>query len=173
MTLAGRLFHRAGAATKNAHLASSVHILRMIRRGVLEGLRVCDKTWSCSSEFMYGGDDIRRALNVRVATLWLMQCTRGLAASVTTATEAWHWFCCCSASRHGLHILTALQSIEWRRRGAIQQWIAIIKTRRDDAAPDRYGQLCGQHVPYVAQSTRVEQASTQRRAFLQQFCTCV
>jgi len=35
-------------------------------------------------------------------------CTRGLAASVTTAAKAWHWFCCCSASRHG-------PSISWLR----------------------------------------------------------
>jgi len=57
---AGRLFHRAGAATENARFASSVSVLRMIRRGMLEGLRVHDKMWSFSSEFRYSGDDIRR-----------------------------------------------------------------------------------------------------------------
>ena len=33
MTLTGRLFHRAGAATENARLASSVRVLGTIRRG--------------------------------------------------------------------------------------------------------------------------------------------
>ena len=66
---AGRLFHRAGAATENARLASSVRVLGMIRRGVLESLRVRDWTWSFSSEFRYGGADIRRALKVKVAAL--------------------------------------------------------------------------------------------------------
>ena len=55
-TSAGRMFHRAGAAMENARLASSVHVLGMIRRGVLESLRVRDGTWSFSSEFRYGGD---------------------------------------------------------------------------------------------------------------------
>jgi len=68
-TSTGRLFHRAGAPTENARLASSVRVLGMIRRGVLESLRVCDGMWSFSSEFRYGGADIRRALNVKVATL--------------------------------------------------------------------------------------------------------
>jgi len=40
-TLTGRLFHRAGAATENTRLASSVRVLGKIRRGVLESLRVC------------------------------------------------------------------------------------------------------------------------------------
>ena len=53
-TSAGRLFHRAGAATENARLASSVRVLGTIRRGVLEGLRVRDETWSFSSKFKYG-----------------------------------------------------------------------------------------------------------------------
>jgi len=65
-TSTGRLFHRAGSATENARLASSVRVLGTIRRGVLESLRVRDGTWSFSSEFRYGGADIRRALNVRV-----------------------------------------------------------------------------------------------------------
>ena len=47
---------------ENAGLASSVRVLGTIRRGVLEGLRVHDETWSFSSEFRYGGADIRRAL---------------------------------------------------------------------------------------------------------------
>jgi len=50
-TSTGRLFHRAVAATENARLASSVRVLGMIRRGVLESLRVRDGTWSLSSEF--------------------------------------------------------------------------------------------------------------------------
>jgi len=55
-TSTGRLFHRAGAATENARLASSVRVLGMIRRGVLENLRVRDGTWSFSSEFDVGRD---------------------------------------------------------------------------------------------------------------------
>jgi len=35
-TSTGRLFHREGAATQNARLASSVRVLGTIRRGVLE-----------------------------------------------------------------------------------------------------------------------------------------
>jgi len=65
-TSTSRLFHRAGAATENACLASSVRVLGTIRRGVLESLRVRDGTWSFSSKFRYGSEDIRRALNVRV-----------------------------------------------------------------------------------------------------------
>ena len=99
-TSTGRLFHREGAATQNARLASSVRVLGTIRRDVLEGRSVRDGMWSFSSELRYGGDDIRWALNVRVATLCVW-CARGLAASVMTATEAWHWSCCCSASQHG------------------------------------------------------------------------
>jgi len=87
-TSAGRLFHRSGAATENARLASRVHVLGTIRRGVLESLWVRDETWSFSSEFRYGGDDIRRALNVRVATLWLMRSRIG-----SHYRESWHWFC--------------------------------------------------------------------------------
>jgi len=37
-TSTGRLFHRAGAETENARLASSVRVLGTIRRSVLEGL---------------------------------------------------------------------------------------------------------------------------------------
>jgi len=43
-TSAGRLFHRAGAATENARLASSVRVLGTIKRGVLDGRRVRDET---------------------------------------------------------------------------------------------------------------------------------
>jgi len=39
-TSAGRQFRKAGAATENARLASSVRVLGTIRRGVLESLRV-------------------------------------------------------------------------------------------------------------------------------------
>jgi len=70
-TSTGRLFHREGAATQNARLASSVRVLVTIRRGVLEGRSVRDGMWSFGSELRYGGDDIRWALNVRVATLCL------------------------------------------------------------------------------------------------------
>ena len=52
-------------------------------------------------------------------------CARGLAASVTTATEAWHWFCCCSASRRGPAYLRC--SLWSDRRRAIQQRIAVKK----------------------------------------------
>jgi len=38
-TSTGRLFHRAGAATENARLASSVRVLGTIKRGVLDGRR--------------------------------------------------------------------------------------------------------------------------------------
>jgi len=41
-TSTGRLFHREGAATQNARLASSVRVLGTIRRGVLEGRSVLD-----------------------------------------------------------------------------------------------------------------------------------
>ena len=36
-TSTGRLFHRAGAATENARLASSVRVLGTIKRSVLDG----------------------------------------------------------------------------------------------------------------------------------------
>jgi len=97
-TSTGRLFHREGAATQNARLASSVRVLGTIRRGVLGGRSVRDGMWSFSSELRYGGDDMRWALNVRVATCVCR--APGLADSVTTAAEAWHWSCCCSASQH-------------------------------------------------------------------------
>jgi len=43
-TSTGRLFHRAGAATENARLASSVRVLGTIKRGVLDGRGVRDET---------------------------------------------------------------------------------------------------------------------------------
>jgi len=45
-----------------------------------------------------------------------------------------------------------LQFVKCRRRRAIQQWVTVVEMWRDDAAPNRYGELCGQHVPYVPQS---------------------
>ena len=77
-------------------------------------------------------------------------CSRGLALVLLLL--------CVTTPAKMFWLLTALQSVKWRRRRAIQQWVAVVKTQRDDAAPNRYGELCGQHVPYVAQGTRVKRA---------------
>jgi len=59
----------ADAAMENARLASYVRVLKTIRRSMLEGLRVRDETWSFSSKFRYGGDDIRSMTGSRVSIL--------------------------------------------------------------------------------------------------------
>jgi len=121
-------FHRAGSATENASLASCVRVLGTIRRGVLEGLRVRDETWSFSSEFRYGGDDISDDPWSWTSEWRLCNwCTLGLATSVTTATEA-----CCSRYTGWFRLVLLLLCVTTR---ASISWLRCSLSSDVDGAP--------------------------------------
>ena len=86
-------------------------------------------------------------------------CAPGLAASVTTAAEDWHWSCCCSASQHGPACFgsVAVCQVTSTARHTTVSYSSRDATRR--CCTQSFGELCGQHVPYVPQGTRVKRAN--------------
>jgi len=101
MRSTGRLFHSIELVQRRRTLAWQVLCTFSERSAA-----ACWKVWE--SVMRRGHSAVNSGTAARTSdepwtSKWRLcnRCARGLAASVTTATETWHWFCCCSASRHG------------------------------------------------------------------------